>query len=259
MFNIKGFMVMMVAVLLAGCASPASTQPEKQTEVTIAAAASLQGALTEIGDMYEKSNPQVKLTFIFAGSGTLQKQIEEGAAVDVFISAGKKQMKALDEKGMLVKDTQRNLLSNSLVLIVQTDADTPEDLAGLSDPSFKAIALGNPDSVPAGTYSKEALTEAGLYDSLSGRMVQGKDVKEVLTWVETGNAEAGFVYQSDAKNSKKVKVAFEVDSSLHSPILYPAALIKDRPASEAAGAFMEYLISAEAESLFKAHGFTAVK
>lgn len=252
-----------VLVLAGGCAAPTaapSVAPSAAPkEVTVAAAASLQGALTEIGAGYEKTHPEVNLIFTFAGSGTLQKQIEEGAAVDLFISAGQKQMKALREKGLLQEQSQRDLLGNSLVLIVPAGKAAPKELKALADTAYRSIALGNPDSVPAGSYARDALTAAALYDLLSPRLVQGKDVKEVLTWVETGNADAGFVYRSDAKGSAQAIVAFEVEASLHKPILYPAAVVKQGPQAVEGAAFLEYLAADEAGVIFEAYGFDRIE
>ncbi len=246
-------------ILISGCKGVESSPNSHQKVVTVAAATSLQTALEEIGKAYEKSHPEIKLTFIFAGSGTLQKQIEEGAEVDLFISAGEKQMKALREKGMLREPTEKSLVSNQMVVVIPKGARSPKNLGDLMAPSFNAIAMGNPESVPAGVYARETLISADLMDQVNDRVVQAKDVREVLAWVETGNAYAGFVYKTDAMGSEKVDTAFVVDSSLHGPIVYPASLIKGGLQPEEAKAFLAYLAGHEAQALFESQGFSTAE
>ncbi len=257
MLSMKGILITAAALFFAvGCTPQATVSSVPQKEVTVAAASSMQAVLTEAGTLYEKEHPEIKLTFIFAGSGTLQNQIEEGAGVDLFISAGEKQMQALQDKGLLREGSLKLLVSNKMMVIVPKGEKAPGNLQELSDPIFKAIAAGNPESVPAGAYAKEALVSAGLFDTIQGRLVQGKDVREVLTWVETGNADVGFVYSSDINGSDKVDVAFEVDPSLHKPIVYPAAVIKDGARADEADGFLAYLAGDSAQQLFKSHGFS---
>lgn len=244
-----------VVVLTAGC----TQQPAPKKELTVAAASSLQNVLMKIGSKYEKNHPEMKLIFTYAGSGTLQKQIEEGARVDLFISAGEQQMKVLQDKGLLLEGSEKAMVSNRMVLIVPKGSKSPNNLQELLEPDFKVIAMGSPDSVPAGAYAKEALISAGLMDQLNDRMVQGKDVREVMTWVETGNADAGFVYKTDVVGSKMVTTAFALDSGLHKPIIYPAAVIKGSSQETAAGEFLTYLSGTEAQSLFENSGFSFIK
>lgn len=247
--------VAFVVVLTAGC----THRPVPNKELTVAAASSLQDVLMKIGSKYEKNHPEMKLIFTFAGSGTLQKQLEEGARVDLFISAGEQQMKALQKKGILLEGSEKAMVSNRMVVIVPKGSIPPNNLQELLEPDFKVIAMGSPDSVPAGAYAKEALISVGLMNQLNDRMVQGKDVREVLTWVETGNADAGFVYKTDAVGSKMVTIAFTLDSSAHKPIIYPAAVIKGSSQEITAKDFLTYLSGTEAQRLFENSGYTLIK
>ena len=197
------------------------------------------------------------MNYNFGASGSLEKQIEQGAPADLFLSASAKNMKALVDKGLVESGKQRNLLGNSLVVIIPKGSNAAvKSLADLSSPSIGKIAVGIPESVPAGQYAKEALSQASLWDSLSNKLVQAKDVKAVLQTVETGNADAGFVYRTDALNSDKAEIAFDVDPSSYTPILYPAGILGASKNPQQAEAFYQFLQSTEALNVFKTYGFT---
>lgn len=226
-------------------------------ELTISAAASLTDSLQEIQTLYQQQHPNVTLTFNFAASGTLQKQIEQGAPADLFFSAGSKQMEALISANLIDKAHEKDLLANDLVLVVPKDSSvaltSPKDL---TNEAIKKLAVGTPESVPAGMYAKQTLEKAGLWDSLQSKIVLTKDVKQVLSYVETGNAEAGFVYKTDAMDSNGVKVAFTTDADSHDPILYPAGVVSATTHPEEVAAFYDYLQTDEAQAIFEKHGFT---
>lgn len=251
---------MLLVLSLAGCGA-GNTQPStnvtqaKPTEVMVSAAASLQTSLTELQKAYAKKKTDVTLTFSFGASGTLQQQIEQGAPVDLFISAGKSQMDALEQKNLLVKDSRIDLLGNDLVLITGKDNSKVTSLDDLSKSSVAQISIGTPKSVPAGQYAQDALTSLKLWDTLQPKLVMAKDVTSVLNYVETGNADAGFVYRSDAQGSTKVKVVAVVPESSHKPIVYPAAVILSTKNKQAAEDFLKYLQSSEAQQVFAKAGF----
>ncbi|MDF2800538.1 MAG: molybdenum transporter, periplasmic molybdate-binding protein [Anaerocolumna sp.] len=237
--------------------APDPTKAEP-VELLVAAAASLQNAMEELQILYKAANPDVTLTFTFGSSGTLQQQIEQGAPVDVFMSAALKQMKALEDGGLILTDTKKELLENKIVLIVPKDSDL--EITSFED-ILKApvIALGEPSSVPVGQYSEEVFTYLGILDKVMEKVTYGKDVTEVLTWVATGNADAGVVYATDAKSSDDVTVVAEAPAESTSKVLYPVAVIKDTKVEEAAKAFVEYLASEEAIGVFEEYGFTVNK
>ncbi|KPV59375.1 molybdenum ABC transporter substrate-binding protein [Paenibacillus sp. A3] len=231
--------------------------PAEKVELTISAAASLTDALKEIQNAYESKNTSIKLNFNFGASGALQQQIEQGAPADVFLSAAAKNMKALVDKQLVDAAQQKNLLVNELVVVVpeggKAQVGTVDDLA---KPEVKHVAIGEPESVPAGGYAKEALTNAKQWDALQPKLVMAKDVRQVLTYVESGNAEAGFVYKTDALTSKKVKIAFNVDPKTYKPVEYPAGIVKATKHAKEAEAFYTYLQSKEAADVFAKYGFT---
>lgn len=243
------------ATASSSAAAPAASEAE-QVELTISAAASLTDALGELEKTYEDAHPGTKLSFNYGASGALQQQIEQGAPADLFLSAAPKNMQTLVDKGLI--EEQSDLLQNTLVAVVPSDSAAavakPEDLTAAA---VKKVAIGIPDSVPAGSYAQEALTGAGVWDGLQSKLVQGKDVRQVLQFVETANADAGFVYKTDALSTDKVKIAFEVDPSLYKPIVYPVGVVKASKHSSAAEAFYEYLQSPEAIAVFEKYGFAA--
>jgi len=226
-----------------------------QTTLIISAAASLREALSETETAYRQSHANVNFSNNFGSSGTLAAQIDQGAPADVFLSAATKQMDELEAKGLIVAGTRRNLLRNSLVLIAPLDSRL-RDFQGLMDGSIRWIALGDPASVPAGQYGRQSLIALHLLDKLNAKFVFAKDVRQVLTYVETGNADAGLVYATDAQASGKVRVVATAPESSHDPIVYPAAVVKGTHNEEAARNFVEYLGSSTAHAIFVKYGFT---
>ena len=209
----------------------------------------------KIKQLYEAEKTNVKLVFNYGSSGTLQQQIEQGADVDIFVSAAAKQMNALEKKDLIVKDTRKNILQSDVVLIVPKENSTITSFNDLATDKAKKVALGEPKSVPAGQYAEEVFTKLGILDKIKGKAVYAKDVKEVLTWVETGNADAGIVYATDAKISTKVKIVVIAPADSHTPVIYPAAIIKASKKGDAAKDFMQFLTDDKAKAVFKKYGF----
>ncbi len=230
----------------------------KPTELLISAAASLADALRDIQAAYAVEEPRVKLVFNFGASGSLQQQIEQGVTADLFISAATNNMKTLVNQGLVDPATQRTLLRNELVIVVPASGGGQTVIAkleDLNDATVRHIAIGEPQTVPAGGYAKEALLQSKLFALLSPKLVQGKDVRQVLTYVESGNAEAGFVYRTDAQSSSKVKVAVRIDPSTYSPIDYSVGILKASKHLQEAEAFWTYLQSGTARDVFRKYGF----
>jgi len=225
--------------------------------LTISAAASLKDSFEELKEIYVGENKNITITYNFGSSGALQKQIEQGAEADIFVSAANKQMDTLKSADLIVNDSLFTLLESSVVLVVPNDSDltTISDFKDLTDDSVKRIALGEPSSVPAGQYAEEVLANFGVLDQVKDKAVYAKDVKEVLTWVESGNVEAGIVYRSDAKTSDKVKVIAKATEDSHSPVEYPAAIIAESKNQEEAKKFLEFLCSDKAKEVFEKYGF----
>ncbi|MBB6677848.1 molybdate ABC transporter substrate-binding protein [Cohnella lubricantis] len=231
-----------------------------RVDLTVSAAASLTDALTEIEQAYELQHPSIELSFNYGGSGALQRQIEQGAPVDLFISASADNMLALADKHLIDAAQTANLLNNELVVVIPADSKlTIASEADLAQAGVGTIAIGIPESVPAGQYAKESLTNAKLWDALQAKTVQGKDVRQVLQYVETGNADAGFVYRTDALSSRKVAVAFEVDPATYPLIEYPVGIVKATKHPKEAEDLYHYLQSQEALDVFDQYGFSVPK
>lgn len=246
-------------LLLAGCGGeqPKGAAP---VELNVSAAVSMKDALEEIQQQYQKKNPNVKLVFNLGASGSLQKQIEQGAPADIFISAAPKQMDELQGKGLLQQQTRKNLLENKLVLIVPQNSQlTIKSFEELADPAVKRLAVGEPQVVPAGQYAQQVLKKLDLWEKLAERMVLAKDVRTVLTYVESGNADAGIVYKTDAAISTKIKIIATAAAGSHQPIIYPAAILANAKQPKEAEAFLQYLLSPDAAKVFEKYGFAMGK
>jgi molybdate transport system substrate-binding protein len=225
------------------------------TTVTVFAAASLSDSLKEIAGNYEKQGDD-KIVFNFGASSFLARQIEEAAPADIFFSADEAKMDGLDKKGLIVKETRKSRLSNSLVIVVANEQgaaiETPEDL---KTDKVKRLALAETKTVPAGIYAKEYLQKQKLWSSVEPKVIQTENVRAALSAVEAGNVEAGIVYKTDAAISKRVKIVFEVPAADSPEISYPMALVKDSKQANAALRFLNYLGSDKAGTVFKRFGF----
>jgi molybdate transport system substrate-binding protein len=223
-------------------------------ELQVAAAASLTDVLQETAVAYEAEHPQVKIVFNFGSSGALQQAIENGGQADVFFSAAAGQMDRLEQAGLLLAGSRRDLLENELVLIVpRHDTSAPADFAQLADKGVPQVALGEPRSVPVGQYAEEVLRNLGLWEQVKDKAVFGTDVRQVLAWVESGNAGCGIVYATDAAYSDKVQVAAKAPAGSHKPIIYPAAVLQESRHKQEAQAFLAYL--AQRRDIFTRYGF----
>ncbi|MDB9527250.1 molybdate ABC transporter substrate-binding protein [Oscillatoria sp. CS-180] len=232
------------------------TMPEATTtELTVSVAASVQDVMQAVQAAYQVEAPTISITYNFGSSGSLAQQIIQGAPTDIFLSASQKWMDDVEAKGLIEEDSRHNLLLNALVLIVPLETTKLTDLSDLTPDKVNRVSIGEPESVPAGRYSKEALASLGLFDALQPKMVFGKDVRQVLSYVETGNVDAGLVYATDANVSERVQRVATIPAESHSPIVYPIALIADRENSEAAQDFVDFLSSDTATAIFEEYGF----
>ena len=253
--SLSGFLATLLLAIGLKIVMPAPAQAESTT-LLIAAAASLQNALEEIDPLFESAHSEITANYNFAASGPLQQQIEQGAPVDVFISAATKQMDALQEKGLLVKETRRNILTNRLVLVVPSNSTLGlTSFQQLTDSRVKKIAVGEPRSVPAGQYAEELFKNLGTLEQLKPKFVYGNSVRNVLGSVESGNADAGVVYRTDALISDKVKQVATAPDNLHSPIVYPIAVIGASRSVNAAKTYVQFLTTDVAKSVFTKYGF----
>lgn len=226
-------------------------------DITVSVAASLKDVMQDIKKAYETEVKSDSLIFNFGGSGALQQQIENGAPTDVFISAAPKQMDALVSKGLIENGTKLNIVTNEVVLIIpKTSKSKINSYNGLSDAGIAKIGCGEPASVPVGQYSMEVFKNLGITDKVVGKLVYAKDVRAVLNWVETENADAGIVYRTDAITSDKIKIVCAAPKGSHSLIIYPAAVISESKLKDSASKFVKFLKSAKAKEIFVKYGFT---
>ncbi|MEB3292825.1 MAG: molybdate ABC transporter substrate-binding protein [Synechococcales bacterium] len=228
---------------------------QANTTLLISAAASLKDVMEELKPIYQRKNPNVNLTFNFGASGALLQQIEQGAPADIFISAAKRQMDTLAQKGALVPGTVTNLANNRLVLIVPAGSRAVKSFMNLKKPQVKRISMGEPRSVPAGQYAEQVLRKLNLWNEVKPKLVYANNVRQVLSVVESGNADAGMVYITDAKVSNKVKVVVTADDNYHSKILYPMAVLKSSKKVDDAKKFVQFLSGAEARNVLRNYGF----
>ena len=228
---------------------------QSNTSLLISAAASLKEVLVEIQPLYQQSQPNVNINYNFGSSGTLQQQIEQGAPTDIFISAAKKQVDTLEQKGLLVTGSRNIIARNRLVLIVPKNAVGINSFYSLKDAKVKKIAIGEPRSVPAGQYAQQVLEKLKIWTEVKSKLVFANNVRQVLASVESGNADTGLVYATDAKISNRVKVVVTADEKYHSPIIYPLAVVKRSKNVNAAKEFSQFLSSNQAKAVFKKYGF----
>ncbi len=241
---------------------PSVAQSNQPIDLTVSAAASLQDALKAIKPIYEKGHPEVGITYNFGSSGSLQQQIEQGAPVDLFISAAIDKMDALEKQGLLLTATRRDLLKNQMVLVTPAShkKNNPklDNFDDLTTKEITTIALGEPKSVPAGKYGQEVLNYFKIAERVNSQAVYAKDVRQVLNYVATGNVDAAIIYRTDAQVSDRVQIVATAPENSHSPVIYPVAVIQNSDNPETATEFVEFLTTLEAQALFEEYGFVPV-
>lgn len=238
--------------LAAGTGVPATAA---DPVLSVFAGATLEDALEEISAAYQK-NGGGKVLLNLGASSVLARQIEEGAPADVFLSADEVKMDELEKQGLLLPGTRKSLLSNSLVIVVPLDSKfqitSPQDLA---NSQVKAIALCEPQTVPAGIYAQQYLRQINLWDKLAGKLVPTENVRAALVAVESGNVEAGIVFKTDVRVSKKIKVAVEIPVDKGPRISFPVAVLRDSKNAAAARKYVAFLESPAGLGIFRKHGF----
>ncbi|MFP4254714.1 MAG: molybdate ABC transporter substrate-binding protein [Halothece sp.] len=246
------------SLLVIGC-QPAQTTSSNQ--LTVSAAGSLQDVMKAIKPLYKEEYPNREIVYNFASSGALQRQIEQGAPVDVFISAAVDKMDTLEQQNLILTETRRDILKNQIVLVTQKGNKNNLSLTGFKDLTANAvslIAMGEPDSVPAGKYAQEVLNSLSITDEINAKFVYGKDVRQVLNYVETDNVEVGIFYRTDALVSDQVEIIATAPEKSHSPIIYPIAMIKDSEKVELGKEFIDFLTTQEAKTVFEEYGFIPI-
>ena len=231
----------------------------KTVELTVSAAASLEDALEASTPDFHAAYPAIDISYNFGASGALQQQIEQGAPADIFFSAAAKQMDALAEKGLILKDSRQDVLTNSLVLIAPAQSQIAvTDIAQLKEAEVSVVAVGEFRSVPAGQYAEQVFTKLNLLEPLLSKLVFSNSVRGVLAAVESGNADVGMVYATDAALSERVKVLATAPAATHQPIVYPIAVVSNSPNPDAAKTLIAFLQTPAAQTKFKEFGFGVV-
>ncbi len=247
-------MVSLVALILGGCQLTPQTR-----QLTVSAASSLQTVLQALEPEFEKAHPQIDLTFNFAASGVLQRQIEQGAPVDVFFSAAPKPINSLLEQQLITQNTHRSIVTNQLALIVPEQSQVSlTRFEQLTSPQIKKIMVGERTSVPAGQYAQEVFAQLDLSQQLQAKLIFANNVRGVLAAVASANVDAGIVYATDVRQSDRVKQVALAPAQSHSPIVYPIAIVAASSQPQAAQSFIEFLSTAEAKDRFTQAGFGLV-
>lgn len=245
-----------VLAALAVTLTAAWSLPVLAQEITVSAAASLQNAMRDIGSAYQSAHPGSKVNFNFAASGPLLAQIAQGAPVDVFASADVETMDKAQAQSLIKPETRVNVAANDLVLI--SPASQPASLKTLADlkrPGIVHIAVGTPATVPAGRYAQAALEAQGLWNDLTPKFVFAENVRQALNYVSRAEAEAGFVYRTDALVDKdKVRIDLVVPTS--KPVLYPIAQVAASKNAVTAGDFIKFVAGAQGQAVLGKHGFS---
>ncbi|MGP4059684.1 molybdate ABC transporter substrate-binding protein [Halobacillus sp. H74] len=242
-----------ITLSLAGCMSNT-----EENEITIAAASSLTDVLEQAIPLYEKEY-DIEVNLLLGGSGKLARQIEQGAPVDVYLSADRRWIEDLQEAGMVENDSYVEYATNRLVLVgsnTQKESLAFRKLNSLS--SDKQVAIGNPKSVPAGTYTKQALEKIQVWEQLKKQVIFASNVRQVLTYVETDEVDYGIIYASDAEISDNVKILDEVDNQLHDSIIYPGIITSKSRSKEKSKAFLSFLNEKQIQGIFNSYGFMSV-
>ncbi|MBT3219353.1 MAG: molybdate ABC transporter substrate-binding protein [Proteobacteria bacterium] len=227
----------------------ATTTPNK--DLRVFAAASLSDVLPRVATAWSG-----EVSFNFDATSRIARQIEAGAPADLFFSADGKWMDKLEESGLVIPETRSNLMTNRLVLIASSQVQAPPtNVTAMTDHRFESLALAG-EAVPAGRYAREALKSSGIWDTMSTRVIEGHTVRTVLRWVSRGEVPIGVVYRTDALVDPKVIAAFTFPAQSHTPIVYPAAVVKQSGQRQNAASFLEFCESQLARSIFEEAGFT---
>ena len=231
---------------------PVLNGPVTAAELHLSVAASMTDATKALIVAYEKQTPGVSFRPNFGASGSLAKQIAQGAPADIYLSANPKWMDYLVEAGLVAADQVRTLANNSLVFVGQKGL-TVNSLADVA--TLQRIAIGSPKSVPAGQYAEQALQAAGLLEQVQGRLVMAQDVRQALVYAERGEVDGAFVYKTDARLAQQAVILFEVPQALYPEVTYPVGLTVAGSRNPAAVAFFAYLKTEAASDILRKFGF----
>ncbi|WP_163969292.1 molybdate ABC transporter substrate-binding protein [Oceanobacillus halotolerans] len=245
------FIIMISFISMVVACSNQSEELNDEETLMVSAASSLSPVMEEVTNAFVKDYPDITVNYNYGGSGKLAQQIQQGAPVDLFLSADQNWMEVLVEQQLVDSDSIASFASNQLIVISQKGSEfNLDELLDIPSLPVEQIAIGNPESVPAGKYAKEALQRENVWDELESQFVYGKDVRQVLTFVESGNTDIGFIYASDLETSQSVETLFTIPEGLHEEIYYPAGVISTSNQKDEALSFIHFLQSNEAQTIF---------
>jgi len=240
-----------IILTLALCLAPGLASA---ADLTVSAAASLTDAFKVLKAAFEKTHPGTTVIYNFGASGSLLRQIENGAPVDVFASADQKTMDQAASKNLIVPATRVNFVQNGIVLVQPSDSKIHiKGIADLTQANVKRIAIGNPATVPAGRYTQEALTNAKIWDAVQPKLVPGESVRQTLDYVTRGEVDAGFVFATDAKIAG-AKVRFVQEAATTTKVTYPIAVIAASKNPQAKP-FIDFVVGPEGQKILHSYGF----
>lgn len=251
----KIILLILMAILLNGCAESTTTNKDK---LLISAASSLTEVMVKVEEEFHNMHPEIEIVFNYGSSSNLRNQIEQGAPVDIFLSASQKDMKVLIDGQLILEKSVSSFAGNSLVLASTTPLAESKSLSELLHDTDGSIAVGEPETVPLGRYTKQALIEAGLWEALEGKLIYAKNARQVLTYVESENVSLGIIYSSDASISSKVLEIMELPRNMQA-IVYPGGIAVNSENRDAAEAFIAFIIADKSQQIFKEFGFIPVK
>ena len=245
----------LIVLALAGAVTAPASSGSEPPEIMVYAAASLRDALQELAPGCEQATG-TRLVFNFGASNDLARQIQAAGKADVFFSADESWMDKVEETGLVDTASRRSLLSNRLVVVARPDVTWPIDSAGaLARAPARHLSIANPEAVPAGRYARAWLEQCGVWDQVHDRVLPAVDVRAALAAVESGAAELGIVYATDALLSRKTRVRYVVSEQEGPRIRYPIAALRDRPHAEASRAVATWMAGPEAGKVFERFGF----
>ena len=249
----------LLMTVMTGCGAANQEETTPGVEINVFAAASLTDCMNGIIELYQAESSNT-VTGVYEASGTLKKQIEEGADCDIFISANQSQMDALEETGSVNSETRKDLLGNALTLIASAEkADAVMDVQSLLSDDVQVIAIGEPTDVPAGQYAKELFENMGIWEQVQPKLVYAKNVRAVLEYVDGGDADAGFVYHTDAMLLENGMIKGDAPADYYTAVNYPSAIMTNAPQPEAAADFYAFLQTDAAKAVFEKYGFTVLE
>ncbi|MBT2570016.1 molybdate ABC transporter substrate-binding protein [Planococcus sp. ISL-110] len=241
-----------LAMLMSGCSNTSANNGE----LLVSTASSLTEVMKKMEEKFYEAEPDIELSFNYGSSSKLRSQIEQGAPADLFLSASEKDMAILESQQLIKSDSIVPFAENRLVLASLEKFPQTADVASLLLKTQETIAVGEPDSVPLGDYTKQALASQGLWEPLEGRLIYAKDARQVVTYVESGNAGLGIIYSSDAVISREIAGTLEVPGQ-RDPVVYPGAVVAASEKQQEAAAFLDFVTGPEGQAILEEYGFLA--